>query len=96
MYNEKELSTYLRVVTVWPSDRETLPQPLLKTLSHSERYNQAGATDPQLYVVMASHSKRRIGSTNQDVVFLLPSEKRNSATICHSQVRANLNTKQLN
>jgi hypothetical protein len=27
MYNEKELSTYLRVVTVRPSDRETLPQP---------------------------------------------------------------------
>jgi hypothetical protein len=27
MYNEKELSTYLRVVTVWPSVRETLPQP---------------------------------------------------------------------
>jgi hypothetical protein len=36
--------------------------PLLETPSHNEWYNQASTTDPQLYVVMTSHSKRRIGS----------------------------------
>jgi hypothetical protein len=39
-----------------------------------------------------SHFKRRGGSTNQDMVFSLPSEKRKPTTICHSHARAYLNT----
>jgi hypothetical protein len=59
-------------------------EPLLETPTHSKWYNQASAADPQLNVAMVSHFKRRIGSTNQDVVFPFSSEKSNPATICHS------------
>jgi hypothetical protein len=50
-------------------------QPVLEQPSHSARYNQASAAEPQLYVPMTSHSKRS-GRTNQDMVFPLPSAKR--------------------
>jgi hypothetical protein len=73
---------------------------ILEHPSHSVRYNQASATDPQLYVPMTFHSKRRSGSTNQDMVFPLPYEKRKPATICHSHARLNtkndLNLKTIN
>jgi hypothetical protein len=39
-----------------------------------------------------SHSKQRSGGTNQDMVFLLPSEQRKPTTICHCHARAYLNT----
>jgi hypothetical protein len=67
--------------------------------SHSAWYNQASAVDPpspQLYVPMMSHSKRRSGSTNQDMVFPLPSEKKKRATIGHNHARAYLNTEKMN
>jgi hypothetical protein len=70
--------------------------PILELLSHSAWYNQASAADPQLYVPMTSHSKRKSGSTNQDMMFPLPSEKRKPATICHSHARAYLNTEKMN
>jgi hypothetical protein len=111
MYSEKELSTYLQAVVVRPSDREMLPQPDLYELCAPSKVGaQTTPRDPvahrtvqpskysslQLYVAMASHSKWRIRRTNQDVVFLLPSKKRNQVTICRSQARANLKIKQLN
>jgi hypothetical protein len=58
MYNQKELSTYLRVMAVRYSDSHNQIcrryaqssrlelRPLLDTLSHSEWYNQASAVDP--------------------------------------------------
>jgi hypothetical protein len=39
---------------------------------------------------MTSHSKRRSRSTNQDMVFPLPFEKRKLITIYHSHARAYL------
>jgi hypothetical protein len=106
MHNEnKKVSEYLRHTPVWSTDgkwshiqtcrRYAQPprlafSPVLVQPSHSARYNQESAADPQLYVAITSHSKRRIRSTNQDMMFLLPSEKRNPTTICHSHARAYL------
>jgi hypothetical protein len=84
MYNKKELSTY-QICRRYAQPQRLELRPLLVTSSHNEQYNQASAADPQLYVAMASLSKQRIRDTNQDVIFLLSSEKRDPATICHSQ-----------
>jgi hypothetical protein len=84
---------------VQPSDRETLPQPRLHEVCATSEVGvhttprdpvakrtiqPSLCSGPQLYMAMASQSKRRIRNTNQDVVFPLASKKRNLATICHS------------
>jgi hypothetical protein len=73
MYNEKKyMSAYLRVITIQPSDRETLPHPDLQEVRAISKVGvrttprdpiaqrtvqPSQCSGPQLYVAMVSHSK---------------------------------------